>query len=110
MGQGDNLSPYRPAPVSTVTLSAQSPTGTGFAMPILPDRLHASLRRDEPLATAPLTGEIRVPLALYEVDELLGATDLVLARSEAQDVFTRLAEALGYVKSAPTQRGLEAMR
>ncbi|KMS77716.1 hypothetical protein ACH49_19720 [Streptomyces leeuwenhoekii] len=79
-------------------------------MALLPARLHASIRRGEPLAAVPSTGEVRVPLALYAVDELRGTLDLVLARSEAQRLFTQLAESLGYVYQMPAPRGLEAVR
>jgi hypothetical protein len=79
-------------------------------MELLPARLHASTRRHEPLATVAATGEVRVPLALYAVDELRGNVDLVLARAEAQRLFTQLAEALGYVCQAPAPRSLEAVR
>ncbi|MFG3323709.1 hypothetical protein ACGF3J_37260 [Streptomyces sp. NPDC048171] len=57
-----------------------------------------------------MTGEVRVPLALYAVDELRGNADLVMSRGEAQRLFTQLAEALGYVGELPTPRGLEAVR
>lgn len=78
---------------------------------MLPTRLHASVRRDEPLKTQPDTGEVRVPLALYAVDENRGDVDLVLSRAEGQTLFTRLAEALCLVNPMmPAQRGLEAVR
>lgn len=79
-------------------------------MAVLPARLHASIRRNEPLAAVPPTGEVRIPLALYEVDELRGCADLVMSRAEAQAVFTELAGALGYVNQAPALRRLEAVR
>lgn len=79
-------------------------------MELLPARLHASTRRHEPLTAVPVTGEVRVPLDLYAVDELRGTTDLVMARGEAQRLFTQLAEALGYVGEAPASRSLEAVR
>ncbi|MEU6421122.1 hypothetical protein [Streptomyces spiralis] len=72
--------------------------------------MHASIRRNEPLAAVPATGEVRIPLALYAVDELRGCADLVMSRAEAQAVFTELAEALGCVHQAPVQRSLEAVR
>ncbi|HZF92091.1 hypothetical protein [Streptomyces sp.] len=77
---------------------------------MLPARLHASTRRGEPLTTVHVTGEVRVPLALYAVDERRGDVDLVLSRTEAHRLFTQLAEALGLVHSVPAPRGLEAVR
>jgi hypothetical protein len=76
----------------------------------LPARLHASTLRNMPVTTAPVTGEVRVPLALYAVDHLRGTVDLVMARTEAQLLFTQLAEALGLVHEMPMPRGLEAVR
>lgn len=76
----------------------------------LPARLHASVRRDEPLAGDRVTGEVRVPIALYEVDERRGDVDLVMSRAEGHRLFTQLAEALGFVYSLPAPRGLEAVR
>ncbi|MEU5442783.1 hypothetical protein [Streptomyces griseofuscus] len=65
------------------------------------------MRRDEPLRTQLVTGEVRVPLALYSVDENRGDVDLVLSRAEGQTLFTRLAEALGLVHPMlPAQRAL----
>lgn len=77
---------------------------------MLSTRLHASVRRDEPLRTQQDTGEVRVPLALYALDENRGDIDLVMSRTEGQTLFTRLAEALGLVNPMPVQRGLEAVR
>ncbi|NUS74955.1 MAG: hypothetical protein HOV70_01985 [Streptomyces sp.] len=78
---------------------------------MLPARLHASLRRDEPMRTQQATGEIRVPLSLFAVDQNQGEVDLVMSRAEGQRFFTQLAEALGLVNPAmPAQRGLEAVR
>ncbi|MEU9065804.1 hypothetical protein AB0D60_02770 [Streptomyces sp. NPDC048306] len=56
--------------------------------------LHASLRRDEPPTRDATTGEIRVPLALYDLDEHRGDLPLVMSRSEAEALFTRLRLAL----------------
>ncbi|MFD7402532.1 hypothetical protein ACFV7R_07625 [Streptomyces sp. NPDC059866] len=79
-------------------------------MTLLPARLHASTRRHEPLTTVGATGEVRVPLALYAVDDLRGTADLVMSRAEAQRLFTQLAESLGFVHQMPAPRGLEAVR
>lgn len=60
---------------------------------------HASPQR----ATLPtgdhITGEVRVPLALYSVDQVQGHVPLVLSRREAEELLTRLADLL-----APTTR------
>lgn len=78
---------------------------------MLPVRLHASVRRDEPLRTQQTTGEVRVPLALYALDENRGDLDLVLSRAEGQRLFTQLAESLGLVNPMmPVQRALEAVQ
>ncbi|MER6839520.1 hypothetical protein [Streptomyces platensis] len=61
-------------------------------------RLHASTRRGEPPSADGVTGEIRVPLALYAVDEHRGSVDLVLSRADAASLLASLVEALG----APT--------
>lgn len=58
-------------------------------------RLHASTRRDEPLSSDDVTGEIRIPLALYAVDEYRGSVDLVLSRAEGASLLASLVEALG---------------
>jgi len=76
----------------------------------VPVRLHASTRRGEPPSTDAATGEVRVPIALYALDEHRGDTDLVMARSEAARLFNELAQALGYVTAPPRQRPLEAVR
>ncbi|WP_327704561.1 hypothetical protein OG530_25255 [Streptomyces decoyicus] len=58
-------------------------------------RLHASTRRDEPPSIDSVTGEIRVPLALYAVDEHRGSVDLVLSHADGASLLASLAEALG---------------
>jgi hypothetical protein len=77
---------------------------------LLPARLHASTRRDESLSSEDVTGEVRVPLALYDMDRNCGHVDLVLSRADGTKLFTQLAEALGFVTEMPAQRGLEAVR
>lgn len=57
-------------------------------------RLHASLRRDEPPTRDAMTGEIRVPVALYDLDEHRGDAQLVMSRSEAEALFAHLRAAL----------------
>lgn len=57
----------------------------------LPARLHASPRRDEPVSVDTGTGEVRVPLALYTLDEHCGDIELVLSRVEGTKLFALLA-------------------
>lgn len=75
-------------------------------MAFSPARLHASTRRDEPLSTDAVTGEVRVPIALYEVDEHRGDADLVLSRPDVQRLLKQLVAAL---RPAPRTE-LEAVR
>lgn len=70
-------------------------------------RLHASLRRDEPLTRDATTGEIRVPCALYDLDEHRGDVALVMSRAEAEALFARLRAEL---VTAPQQRTPEPVR
>ncbi|MEU1292359.1 hypothetical protein ABZ439_08015 [Streptomyces sp. NPDC005840] len=78
-------------------------------MDALPARLHASLR-PEPPTSVHATGEVRLPLSIWAVDELRATADLVMSRGEAQQLFTQLAGALGYVCEVPGPRALEALR
>jgi hypothetical protein len=57
-------------------------------------RLHASLRRGSTPACDSRTGEVRVPLTLYDLDEPQDYPDLVLARAEAEALFAQLRAAL----------------
>ncbi|MCH0561967.1 MULTISPECIES: hypothetical protein [unclassified Streptomyces] len=75
----------------------------------VPARLHASTRRDEPPSSDADTGEVRVPIALYALDEHRGDTDLVLSRADADRLLAELAQALGYGVTMP-RRSLEAVR
>ena len=75
-----------------------------------PALLHASTRRDEPPTTVHVTGEVRVPLARYAVDERCDDVDLVLSHNEAQRLFTQLGEALGCDYRVPAQRSLAAVK
>ncbi|MFJ6657793.1 hypothetical protein ACIQNG_15680 [Streptomyces sp. NPDC091377] len=77
-------------------------------MSLLP--LHASLVREESLTADRVTGEVRVPVALYEIDEHRGFVSLVCSRTEARTLFTQLAEALGLVHGIALRAGLEAVR
>lgn len=53
-------------------------------------RLHASLRRGTTPTCDAGTGEIRVPLAQFSLDEYAGDLDLVLSRGEADALFAYL--------------------
>ncbi|GAA2690526.1 hypothetical protein GCM10009864_75830 [Streptomyces lunalinharesii] len=55
---------------------------------------HASPRRGAPTSSTSDTGEVRVPLALYRVDQHQGDVDLVLSRSEAEELRDALTEHL----------------
>ncbi|MDV6290347.1 hypothetical protein R2F25_30530 [Streptomyces sp. UP1A-1] len=66
-------------------------------------RLHASLRRDESPARDAATGEIRVPIALYDLDEHRGDVPLVMSRAEAEALFAHLRVAL--VPAQPARTG-----
>ena len=70
-------------------------------------RLHASLRRDEPPTRDATTGEIRVPLALYDLDEHRGDVPLVMSRAEAEALYARLRLEL---VTAPEPRRPEPVR
>lgn len=72
-------------------------------------RLHASLRRDEPPVRDAVTGEIRVPLSLYDLDEHCGDTTLVMSRAEGEALFAHLRAALVPVP-APTGARPEPVR
>ncbi|MEW1867060.1 hypothetical protein AB0420_02480 [Streptomyces caelestis] len=48
-----------------------------------------------------MTGEIRVPLALYDLDDHRGDVPLVMSRAEAEALFARLRAEL---VAAPQQR------
>ncbi|CAL9591481.1 hypothetical protein SUDANB1_05234 [Streptomyces sp. enrichment culture] len=67
-------------------------------------RLHASLRRDELPARDATTGEIRVPLALYDLDEHRGDVPLVMSRAEAEALFAHLRVSLLAVPEQSTAR------
>ncbi len=63
-------------------------------------RLHASLRRDESPTRDAMTGEIRVPVALYDLDEHRGDVPLVMSRAEAEALYAHLRVALVPAQSA----------
>ncbi|MFD5938259.1 hypothetical protein [Streptomyces griseus] len=51
---------------------------------------HASPQRAALPIGDPTTGEVRVPVALYQLDELQAEIPLVLSRTEAEDLRDRL--------------------
>ncbi|MYX16836.1 hypothetical protein GTY67_26165 [Streptomyces sp. SID8374] len=51
---------------------------------------HASPQRAALPTGDPTTGEVRVPVALYDLDRLQGEVQLVLSRSEAEALRDRL--------------------
>lgn len=55
---------------------------------------HASPRRDAAPYSDSATGEVRVPLSLYRVDEQLDDVDLVLSRQEGERLVERIQSAL----------------
>lgn len=75
-----------------------------------PARLHASTRRGKPLTTDAATGEVRVPIVLYALDDPCGDIDLVLSRAEGQRLFTQLAQALGLVHPVAAPSGPGAVQ
>lgn len=58
--------------------------------------MHASPRRGEPPTSDPGTGEVRVPLALYQLDEHQADIPLVLSRGEAERLHTALTRLLAH--------------
>ncbi|MGA5129793.1 hypothetical protein ACPCTO_08305 [Streptomyces olivoreticuli] len=59
------------------------------------DRWHASPARQASATADSGTGEVRVPLALFQFDQLKGTAELVLTRLEAVELYTALACMLG---------------
>ncbi|QDL70990.1 hypothetical protein DNK48_17995 [Streptomyces malaysiensis subsp. malaysiensis] len=47
---------------------------------------HASPRRGASMTTDSGTGEVRVPLSLFHLDQYQGDVDLVLSRTEAEEL------------------------
>ncbi|WP_043264445.1 hypothetical protein [Streptomyces sp. CT34] len=66
--------------------------------------LHASARRGASTSGTGDTGEVRVPLALYRVDQHQGDIDLVLSRGEAEALHMALAGHLGLAKKPTDAR------
>lgn len=59
------------------------------------NRWHASPRTTVQPSTDDTTGEIRLPLSLYQVDEHQGDVPLVLSRVEAEQLHASLSCLLG---------------
>ncbi|MET7514086.1 hypothetical protein ABZS88_11505 [Streptomyces sp. NPDC005480] len=57
-------------------------------------QIHASTRRGEPPTVDHVTGEVRVPLALYALDDHQGDAELVLSRADAQRLLDALPQAV----------------
>lgn len=57
-------------------------------------RWHASPTRDVPATRERETGEIRVPLSLFDLDEPQGEVQLVLSRTEAEHLYATLSRLL----------------
>ncbi|MET9162085.1 hypothetical protein ABZX56_30555 [Streptomyces parvulus] len=70
-------------------------------------RLHASLRRDEQPTRDITTGEIRVPVALYDLDEHQGDTELVMSRAEAEALYATLRAKLVPAQPARTAEAVQ---
>jgi len=56
---------------------------------------HASPRRGAPTSSTHTTGEVRIPLSLYQLDQHQGDTSLVLSRAEAEALVAELTAHLG---------------
>ncbi|MEV5091540.1 hypothetical protein AB0N18_27175 [Streptomyces griseoincarnatus] len=74
-----------------------------------PAPLHASPRRGAELCSDSATGEIRVPLSLFCVDEPVGTVDLV-SRREGETLLEELRWRLGLAGEVPLQRRPEVAR
>lgn len=55
---------------------------------------HASPQRAASPVSDPSTGEVRVPVSLYAIDELQAEVPLVLSRAEAEALRAKLADLL----------------
>ncbi|TKA11757.1 hypothetical protein [Actinacidiphila oryziradicis] len=63
---------------------------------------HASPRRAVPASRQDDTGEIRIPLALFDLDQLKGHLELVLSRVEAEQMYAGLSRLLVGDRQAST--------
>lgn len=66
-------------------------------------RWHGSLARDAEPSVDSGTGEVRIPLALYDVDVHQGDAELVLTRREARLLLDGLATAMRAAQPAEGQ-------
>jgi hypothetical protein len=68
-------------------------------------RWHASPRRGAPASREPDTGELRVPLSLFELDAHQLDVELVLSRVEAEHLYATLSRLINDDQPSPS-RGL----
>lgn len=61
---------------------------------VSPAQWHASPQRGGAPASDAGTGEVRVPLSLFHVDQHMGDVELVLSRLEGEELLTGLRAAL----------------
>lgn len=61
---------------------------------------HASPARDLPASREDSTGEVRIPLALFDLDQLKGNIELVLSRVEGEQLHAALSRLLTGDRSA----------
>lgn len=64
---------------------------------------HASPAAGAATRHDPNTGEVRVPIDLWKVDTLVGATDLVLSRAEAERLHADLSRRLDHTLTVVEQ-------
>ncbi|MFI5771810.1 hypothetical protein ACIA74_25365 [Streptomyces sp. NPDC051658] len=57
---------------------------------------HVSPQRAAVSSSDPSTGEVRVPVALYDLDELQAEVPLVLSRAEAEALRAKLTDLLAF--------------
>lgn len=55
---------------------------------------HASPAAGTALSNDPDTGEVRLPVDLWDIDTLIGTTTLVLSQAEARQLLERLARVM----------------
>jgi hypothetical protein len=71
---------------------------------------HASPRRDAAPYSDGATGEVRIPLSLFCVDEHIRDVDLVLARVEGETLLAQLRPALAASAESTLTRRPEVVR
>ncbi|WP_327660894.1 MULTISPECIES: hypothetical protein [unclassified Streptomyces] len=75
-----------------------------------PVPLHASLRRGAAPHTDATTGEVRLPLSLFRIDEYQGDIDLVLSRTEGERLLNDLGGTLAPQASSALRQTPEVVR